>query len=216
MAEVTFCEKLIKILNFLLSKIARAHFFFLSKLDRRHFSIRLQIPNPFRPPYSKSMCATKQAASVGFAKWSPIYAHKPETFLKPTPRGNRHLSNQIHPKQSKRGLLYRGNSLPPPGEQLFVPHYTLASARTAGYIELPPEPLTKQYTRGPLDAIARLSHGLDSALKQPGVHFVRDPVTGEYNFPPYVGTLHQPTEIDYNRMPPFVTSSKDAVRASLN
>lgn len=95
--------------------------------------------------------------------------------------------------------------------QLFVPNYTLASAKRDGYLELQPEPLQGVYTRGPPESIARLSHGLDIALKQPGVHFVKDPVSGDYNFPPYIGNLHQPDQVDYERMPPFITSSKDVV-----
>ena len=99
--------------------------------------------------------------------------------------------------------------------QLFVPHYTLASAKQDGYLELTPEPLQRSYTHGPRDSIARLTHGLDIALRQPGVHFVKDPATGDFNFPPYVGRLHHPNEVDYNRMPPFITTSKDNVRLAL-
>lgn len=102
--------------------------------------------------------------------------------------------------------------MPPSQPQLFVPHYTLASAKRDGYMELQPDAWTSSYTHGTRDSIAKLSHGLDIALKQPGVHFVKDPATGDFNFPPYVGRLHQPDEVDYNRMPPFITSSKDPVR----
>lgn len=150
-----------------------------------------------------------------FAKWAPIFAHKPGA-----PRqwnhGNRGLSNHIQPRGSKRGLLYRGNSLPTPQPQQFVPHYALASAKRDGYLELEPEPLRAVYTHGPREAIAKLAHGLEVALNQPGVHFVKDPATGDFNFPPYVGRLHQPSEVDYDRMPPFITSSKDKVRLSLH
>jgi len=102
--------------------------------------------------------------------------------------------------------------MPVPQSQLFVPHYALASAKRDGYVELSPEPLESSYVRGASDTIARLAHGLDVALQQPGVHFVKDPMTGEFNFPPYVGSLHQPDQVDYDRMPPFITSSKDMVR----
>jgi hypothetical protein len=154
--------------------------------------------------------AAKQGLASGFAKWTPIYAHKPQPPRWRT--GNRHLSNHIVPGSSKRGLPYRGTTLPPSQPQLFVPHYTLASAKRDGFVELSPEALQGVYTHGPRDTIARLTHGLDAALRQPGVHFVKDPLTGDFNFPPYVGTLHQPSQVDYNRMPSFVTPSRDTVR----
>jgi hypothetical protein len=159
-----------------------------------------------------SKSAAQSSLAIAFAKWAPILAHKPEA-----PRlwnqGNRHLSNHVHPHASKKGLLYRGLSMPPHQQQLFVPHYSLASAKREGYVELQPEPLKGTFKRPPSETIAKLAHGLEVALKQPGVHFVKDPISGEFNFPPYVGQLHQPDEIDYNRMPSFVTSSKDPVRS---
>lgn len=162
-------------------------------------------------PRSPLRMATQSVLAHGFAKWAPLFAHKPDP-ARQWATGNRHLSNQIQAKGSKRGLLYRGRALPTPQPQLFVPHYTLESAKKDGYEELQPEPLKSTFTRGDPNSIARLSHGLDVALRQPGIHFVKDPLSGDFNFPPYVGTLHQPDQVDYDRMPPFIPSSKDTVR----
>ncbi|GAA6059785.1 hypothetical protein JCM10212_003680 [Sporobolomyces blumeae] len=58
--------------------------------------------------------------------------------------------------------------------------------------------------------IAELSHGLSRVLFNPGVHFLRDPRSGVYNFPP--DTLeHVPklAEFEFDKLPQYVTSSKD-------
>ncbi|GAA5863188.1 hypothetical protein JCM1840_002506 [Sporobolomyces johnsonii] len=64
--------------------------------------------------------------------------------------------------------------------------------------------------------IATLSHSLSRALFNPGVHFLRDPRSGVYNFPP--DTLeHVPkvSEFDFAKLPQYITSSKDEVLQGL-
>ncbi|KAK4703869.1 hypothetical protein P7C70_g2349, partial [Phenoliferia sp. Uapishka_3] len=62
----------------------------------------------------------------------------------------------------------------------------------------------------PSPPIATLAHGLDRVLFNPGVHFLRDPRTGVYNFPP--DTLENVPKIgqfDFAKLPEYITSSRD-------
>ncbi|BGP15123.1 hypothetical protein JCM10213_006544 [Rhodosporidiobolus nylandii] len=60
--------------------------------------------------------------------------------------------------------------------------------------------------------IATLAHDLDRVLFNPGVHFLRDPRSGVYNFDPE--TLENVPRVDdfaFEKLPQYVTSSKDEV-----
>ncbi|KAI8140506.1 mitochondrial protein Pet127-domain-containing protein [Fennellomyces sp. T-0311] len=57
--------------------------------------------------------------------------------------------------------------------------------------------------------VARLAHGLDRVLFNPGVHYLKDPRTQKYNFTPFLEYITQPTEFDYDMLAPYITSSKD-------
>ncbi|GAA6010119.1 hypothetical protein JCM11491_005876 [Sporobolomyces phaffii] len=60
--------------------------------------------------------------------------------------------------------------------------------------------------------IAQLSHSLSRALFNPGVHFLRDPRTGVYNFNPEVlENVPKLDEFEFGKLPQYVTSSKDEV-----
>ncbi|CAE6410012.1 Putative mitochondrial translation system component PET127 [Rhizoctonia solani AG-1 IB] len=70
-----------------------------------------------------------------------------------------------------------------------------------------------------LDSIARdpqhfvpiptLKHGLDRVLFNPGVHWLQDPHSRVYNFPPGLQTMPAFTSFAYDRINTFITSSKD-------
>ncbi|CAE6353018.1 unnamed protein product [Rhizoctonia solani] len=70
-----------------------------------------------------------------------------------------------------------------------------------------------------LDSIARdpehfvpvptLKHGLDRVLFNPGVHWLQDPHSRVYNFPPELQTMPAFTSFAYDRVNTFITSSKD-------
>lgn len=58
--------------------------------------------------------------------------------------------------------------------------------------------------------VARLAHSLDRVLFNPGVHFLRDPRTGVYNF--MRATLEHVPKIEefmFDKLPQYVTSSRD-------
>ncbi|KAJ2778627.1 hypothetical protein GGI15_004127 [Coemansia interrupta] len=57
--------------------------------------------------------------------------------------------------------------------------------------------------------VPRLQHGLERVLFSPGVHCLEDPHSGVYNFDPYIRNITQPEEFDYDKLTPYITSSKD-------
>ncbi|KAI7861071.1 mitochondrial protein Pet127-domain-containing protein [Circinella umbellata] len=57
--------------------------------------------------------------------------------------------------------------------------------------------------------VAKLAHGLDRVLFNPGVHYLRDPRTQRLNFPTALEYITQPHDFDYNTLTPYTTSSRD-------
>ncbi|KAJ1728949.1 hypothetical protein LPJ61_003768, partial [Coemansia biformis] len=58
--------------------------------------------------------------------------------------------------------------------------------------------------------VPHLAHGLERVLFSPGVHFLQDPNSSVYNFDPYIRNITQPVDFDYDKLTPYITSSKDA------
>lgn len=63
--------------------------------------------------------------------------------------------------------------------------------------------------------IARLAHGLDRVLFNPGVHWMRDPRSHVYNFSPALEHLPKVTDFAFDRIEGFVKSSRDDELRSL-
>ncbi|KAJ2684690.1 hypothetical protein IWW39_004757 [Coemansia spiralis] len=57
--------------------------------------------------------------------------------------------------------------------------------------------------------VPKLGHGLERVLFSPGVHCLQDPHSGVYNFDPYIRDITQPADFDYDKLTPYITSSKD-------
>ncbi|KAG5651235.1 hypothetical protein H0H81_009354 [Sphagnurus paluster] len=57
--------------------------------------------------------------------------------------------------------------------------------------------------------IARLAHGLDRVLFNPGVHWLQDPRSRVYNFPPYLEHIPKVTDFAFERLGGFISSSRD-------
>ncbi|KAJ2721713.1 hypothetical protein GGI07_003769 [Coemansia sp. Benny D115] len=57
--------------------------------------------------------------------------------------------------------------------------------------------------------VPKLAHGLERVLFSPGVHCLEDPYSGVYNFSPYIRNITQPSDFDYDKLTPYITSSKD-------
>lgn len=57
--------------------------------------------------------------------------------------------------------------------------------------------------------VARLSNQLQRVLFSPGVHYIRDPRTGVWNFPPELTKIPTPDEFNFDTLPDYVTASKD-------
>lgn len=58
--------------------------------------------------------------------------------------------------------------------------------------------------------VATLAHSLERVLFNPGVHFLRDPRSGVYNFTrDTLENVPKITDFDFSKLPQYVTSSKD-------
>ena len=79
---------------------------------------------------------------------------------------------------------------------------------------LPVRPTTSP-SSAPSPEIATLAHSLDRVLFNPGVHWVRDPRSGVYNFSPSLEKLPQVNEFDFEKLPEYITSSKDEILGEL-
>ncbi|KIK69607.1 hypothetical protein GYMLUDRAFT_33983 [Collybiopsis luxurians FD-317 M1] len=64
-------------------------------------------------------------------------------------------------------------------------------------------PPTKQHP------IVNLHHGLDRVLFNPGVHWLRDPRSRVYNFPPALGIIPKVFDFAFERLTGFIRSSRD-------
>lgn len=45
------------------------------------------------------------------------------------------------------------------------------------------------------------------------MHYLKDPRTKKFNFTPYLENITQPVDFDYDALAPYITSSRDNVRA---
>lgn len=61
------------------------------------------------------------------------------------------------------------------------------------------------------DNIPRLAHQLDRTLFSPGVHFLQDPRTRVYNFPPVLKKVIKYDDFNFDAIPSFTKVSKDEV-----
>lgn len=62
---------------------------------------------------------------------------------------------------------------------------------------------------------ARLAHGLDRILFNPGVYHMSDPRTGVFNFDPYLASIMPLDQFDFNALKEFVSSSQDTKLRSM-
>ncbi|KAK9238442.1 mitochondrial protein Pet127-domain-containing protein [Lipomyces kononenkoae] len=60
-----------------------------------------------------------------------------------------------------------------------------------------------------------LEHGIDRVLFNPGVHFLQDPRSRVYNFPPEIRHIMSVHEFDYDALPEYQISSRDKVLQSI-
>ena len=94
------------------------------------------------------------------------------------------------------------------------------NADTEGYAYLSRVPLAKQGVdpagEGPeargqeVQGVARLSHGLEKVVEEPGKLFpLVNKGTGKHMFDPWLESIHSPDDIEFDAIPPFVSTSRD-------
>ncbi|WFC99222.1 hypothetical protein MYAM1_001966 [Malassezia yamatoensis] len=57
--------------------------------------------------------------------------------------------------------------------------------------------------------VAKLAHGLERVLFKPGVHWLRDNQSGQYNYKESLQNVLDVDLFDFDALPPYLTSSKD-------
>lgn len=105
------------------------------------------------------------------------------------------IDYENHPALSKRD-----GEPAPPARELSSYQHVLSPASTA-FVAYP----------SPYQVpVATLAHSLDRVLFNPGVHFLRDPRSGVYNFTrDTLENVPKISEFDFSKLPQYVTSSKD-------
>ncbi|KAI0822315.1 mitochondrial protein Pet127-domain-containing protein [Trametes gibbosa] len=73
----------------------------------------------------------------------------------------------------------------------------------------------KDIRPGSKKLVPKLQHGLDAVLKTPGVHWVQDPESGEYNLPQYLENIPRVADFAFDRLPGFKPSSQDKTMVNL-
>ncbi|KAL0074325.1 mitochondrial protein Pet127-domain-containing protein [Phycomyces blakesleeanus] len=125
-----------------------------------------------------------------------------------------HLSSQKNSPESKRGknkskgfvsrllsaLEHDAKENPKPLED-----HTLSSS----WSQIDNEIVYKRVEPPREVKVPSLAHELERVLFNPGVHFLKDPRTKQYNFTPFLENITQPSEFNYDAMQPYITSSKD-------
>jgi len=82
-----------------------------------------------------------------------------------------------------------------------------------GYIHLNKNRLAQTYLsfNGHSQQVPHLAHGLAAVVKKSGLYSLK---TGDrFNFTPFLAKIHQPEEIEWSAIPPFVNSSRDKARS---
>lgn len=109
------------------------------------------------------------------------------------------------------GYTYRRPALEPPGRVVTLRPQNPGPA----WVRLQP-PLTRPLVPSdgtPDDYASRvpqLGHGLQKVLNHPGVHPVLHPGPNpEPNLSPWLARVHHPSQVDFDAIPPFVTTSRD-------
>ncbi|KAF9014572.1 Pet127-domain-containing protein [Hymenopellis radicata] len=104
-------------------------------------------------------------------------------------------------EERRRGIRLRMETKPYPEtlDHLSITHLMSKQSQTLQEID----PLTEHRP------VARLSHGLERVLFNPGVHWLRDPNSGVYNFHPKVQTIPKVNDFAFERLPAFTKSSRD-------
>ncbi|KAI8607493.1 mitochondrial protein Pet127-domain-containing protein, partial [Chytriomyces sp. MP71] len=63
--------------------------------------------------------------------------------------------------------------------------------------------------------VARLAHGLDRVLFNPGIHWLKDPRTDTFNFDPFLETVTKPEDFNFDALPPYKIASADEILNSM-
>ncbi|KAI9363339.1 mitochondrial protein Pet127-domain-containing protein [Zopfochytrium polystomum] len=120
------------------------------------------------------------------------------------------FSSSPAPAASKRSKKGNRKELQEPVPIPRIRRKNLPHSPDGETITIRPTPfLNKPVTVGEQVVAPKLAHGLERVLFNPGVHFLRDPRSGVYNFNPWLSKITQPEEFNFQALNPYITASKD-------
>ncbi|KAJ7288412.1 mitochondrial protein Pet127-domain-containing protein [Mycena rebaudengoi] len=101
-------------------------------------------------------------------------------------------------------------SPPPPHKRLKKQAPIAYTRKIEGLLDPSEEPILQDLApSSEHKPIATLEHGLERVLFNPGVHWLQDPRSRVYNFPPRLENLPNVKEFAFERLPGFIKSSRD-------
>ncbi|KZS93579.1 Pet127-domain-containing protein [Sistotremastrum niveocremeum HHB9708] len=144
---------------------------------------------PVAPTWRRSPCEPKADTSITDQKDAHL-------SLSPSNRRVRDLAHQILPAMNKHVSWNHRNA---EHDRVLSGSISHKDSPTLEDIE----PLEEQR------AVPRLAHNLDRVLFNPSVYWLQDPNSGVYNFPKILESLPQVTNFAFERLPQYITSSRD-------
>ncbi|KAG7443094.1 Pet127-domain-containing protein [Guyanagaster necrorhizus] len=171
-------------------------------------SVKLHVENK-KPQAKASKALTKatKAAAKGMTKGTKVKVKAPKTKAatkvkaKETKPNNAKAEKHDDTPVESEGVFADPNPL-----KLILPYAHTVEGMlypTEGHVLQDVKPVARQRP------VARLSHGLDRVLFNPGVHWLRDPRSHVYNFPPSVESIPRVFDFAFERLPGFTKSSRD-------
>ncbi|KAJ1741501.1 hypothetical protein LPJ79_000756 [Coemansia sp. RSA 1821] len=134
---------------------------------------------------------------------APVYSQDEADAIKPS-------STQNEPRTSRAGSPgARSNMIK--GRDPVVVHDIQMPIQFGKWYQVNSSMLKyNQVGQSHIPRVPRLAHGLERVLFSPGVHLLQDPNSHVYNFDPYIRSITQPKDFDFDKLTPYITSSKDS------
>ncbi|PPR00204.1 hypothetical protein CVT24_004907 [Panaeolus cyanescens] len=123
--------------------------------------------------------------------------------------GFTHDSSLVPETWASEPWKYQASSLEKFATRLPPPHIEPETALRTGVIDNLTTALVDVPPVSEHHPVAKLSHGLDRVLFNPGVHWLQDPRSRVYNFTPWLESIPKVNDFAFERLTGFIKSSRD-------
>ncbi|KAK0201642.1 mitochondrial protein Pet127-domain-containing protein [Desarmillaria ectypa] len=155
---------------------------------------------------SKALTKATKVSVKGTTKGTKVKVKAPKIKAATKAKEKKTKKAKVEKKDDDTPVASDGVIADPKPLKLVLPYAHTAEGTlypTAGHVLQDVKPVAAQRP------VARLSHGLDRVLFNPGVHWLRDPRSHVYNFPPSVEKIPRVFDFAFERLPGFTKSSRD-------